>query len=629
MPRNYAEKGFKIMKGVVNFISIVFVLLPLSMAQADNEKTDLGMFFKEEELVVSPTRHPKQISYVAENMTVITSQEIELMNAHTLSDVLNTVNGVQVFLTGGPGSMATALIQGAEQRHVTVFIDGVTVNNLFENVAEVGAMPVQNIDRIEIIKGPASSSWGSALGGIINVITKSGHNDKKIGGLISGSYGQKNTGDYRAEVYGSAGNITYYLNGSLLNSDGFRPNNDFSGNNLYGKLSIATSSDTKIQFTVGHNQNTFGITELRSMDLGFNGKGNFFFATMSLSSMIRKEMELNLSLRTSRLKSSQNIELLSSDRTLDSAIYKDSGYGFSGQLAWQDTVHSLVLGIDYDDRKLESNKITGQDHAMRKSAVFVNDTIMLGKFTITPGIRYDSTDTNGDFVSPSIGVTYGLAPKTLIRATVARGFSIPPLSSTFGHSIFYEANPDLRVEKVMSYQAGIESAALNNTWVKASVFRHYISDAIATEQVSDYSFRAVNSEKEVRQGGEIEIRVAPVRQVTLSSSATFIDARDRKTDKLLPNIPRYSYDVAVLYNDGPLKALLKGRYIWWNADHSTGGKYDAFVFDLNMIRALSKTKGNDLDAYINIHNIFNGSQYVASVYKNPMRWIEAGLRFKF
>src|ERR1700690_1214796 len=155
---------------------VLYMMLPaLAFAeQSEEEKNFLLMYFKEEELeVVSSTRSLKSISHVAENISVVTAADIERMNAHSLAEVLNTVNGVQVqFSPTTPGNDATVFIQGSEQRHVTILIDGIIQNNLFSNQQDIGIIPVQMIERIEIIKGPASSAWGSALGGVINVITK-------------------------------------------------------------------------------------------------------------------------------------------------------------------------------------------------------------------------------------------------------------------------------------------------------------------------------------------------------------------------------------------------------------------------------------------------------------------------
>ncbi|MDH5769434.1 MAG: TonB-dependent receptor plug domain-containing protein, partial [Nitrospirota bacterium] len=111
---------------------------------SEEERKFLLMYF-EEELVSTPVRTPKPISQVAENITVITCKEIEQMNAHTLTDVLNTIPGIQMDIRGGPGSTASARIQGSEFKHVLVMIDGVTMNNLSDSFADVSAIPVQHI----------------------------------------------------------------------------------------------------------------------------------------------------------------------------------------------------------------------------------------------------------------------------------------------------------------------------------------------------------------------------------------------------------------------------------------------------------------------------------------------------
>ena len=115
------------------------------------------------------------------------------MNAHTLADVLNTVNGVVVEFGGAsPGSIAGASIQGSALEHVVVMFDGIVINTASDQ-ADLSAIPVQMIEKVEIIKGPASSVWGSSLGGVINVITKSPRNSETPGGTVSASYGERNT----------------------------------------------------------------------------------------------------------------------------------------------------------------------------------------------------------------------------------------------------------------------------------------------------------------------------------------------------------------------------------------------------------------------------------------------------
>ena len=267
------------MAKLVSSFSIFLALIGLfsafpsiTLAQPDDDKKFLLMYFKEEELVVeSPTRSKKSLTQVAENITVVTADDIKLMNAHTVADVLNGVTGVQVFMTGGPGRSALATIQGSESRHVAVFMDGIPLNNLSDNVTEIGALPVQNIEKIEIIKGPASSAWGSALGGVVNIITKSGSRERS-GSMVSASYGGKSTADLRLETLGKEKGVGFYITAGRLESDGFSAHSDVSGNNVYAKLTYDLSDKTTLGFTVGYDTVKRGTVEYPAYDLFINNR---------------------------------------------------------------------------------------------------------------------------------------------------------------------------------------------------------------------------------------------------------------------------------------------------------------------------------------------------------------------
>jgi vitamin B12 transporter len=304
--------------------------------------------------------------------------------------------------------------------------------------------------------------------------------------------------------------------------------------------------------------------------------------------------------------------------------YNDSGYGSSAKISWKYDLHNIVLGADFDSKKLESNAITGNEQGLKKLAYYLNDTISIDRVSFTPGIRYDTTDTNGNFTSPSLGITYKIAD-SLLRAYVARGFSIPPLAATFGNNAFYIANPDLKMERVWSYEFGAESTALPYLWTKLSLFRHDISGGLRSPTTTT----SVNGGKERRQGMEVEIKSLPIYRTSVIVGAAFMDAQDLDTGQTIRGIPQRTYDVGLQFNDNSLKAQLKGHYIYWNADPSFNGKYDSMIVDLHIAKELYVSRNQSLEAYSDVHNIFNGSQYLVDVYKNPARWFEAGVRYAF
>lgn len=610
-------------------LSLLF-LCPSVYAVSEEEMQVLQMFYNPEQLVESPSRTPKPVFQVAENITVITAKEIREMNAHTLTDVLNTIPGVQMDLRGGPGSGANAHIQGSDFRHVLVTIDGVELNNLSDGFVDLSAMPVQHIEKIEIIKGPASSAWGSSLGGVINIITKPAGGQGKPEGAVSASFGEENTGDYRADVSGKAGSIGYYIYAGNLSTDGLTPNTDFDEDSLYAKLKWDLNAKANLIFTLGYNKGDRGDGEDPLADFSFSDNFTYLLSTLSLNYKAADEADLHISLRTLKQETGIFLHSSSTDVELASNTFDESNYGGSVKLSLKKETHNMVVGADFDNGELEAESITDGKQGIDKWAVYVNDTISYKKFTITPGLRYDNTSTNDDFLSPSLGITYKLTDKTVLRGSAARGFSIPPLSATYGGGYFFAANPDLGVERVWSMQAGIESSELKYLWYRVNLFRHNISDAISEEELPDGTFTSVNRDEQRRQGLEIEVKTAPVFNTSFSAGFAYIDARDTGTGVRLKGTPEYTYDIGILYNDNKsFSGSLKGHYIWWNPEESSNSSFDSFIWDINLRKRVNKSDRVNAEIFLSAHNIFNGSQYLSETFKNPGRWVEggAGLRF--
>jgi vitamin B12 transporter len=185
------------------------------------------------------------------------------------------------------------------------------------------------------------------------------------------------------------------------------------------------------------------------------------------------------------------------------------------------------------------------------------------------------------------------------------------------------------MERVKSYQLGVETTAAPYLWLKLAVYRHDISDIITNTILPGPAFMAVNSGKARREGLEIELKTRPVFNMSLLAGAAFMNAKDLATDRTIPDIPQRTYDAGVQYEDASFKALLKGHSIYWNSDASQGGKYDSMTFDLHASKRVYHRNDRTLELFGDVHNIFNGDQYRIGAYKNPGRWIEAGLRFVF
>ncbi len=140
---------------------LCLALTPRISYAACEERADALELFSASRIVSSTAaRAPKPLSLTAENVTVITRAEIGRLNAHTLTDVLDTITGIQIQRNGGPGGLAYTYIQSASPFHQLVMIDGVSLDNI-NNDADTGIIPARIIERIEIIKGAGGRRWAA------------------------------------------------------------------------------------------------------------------------------------------------------------------------------------------------------------------------------------------------------------------------------------------------------------------------------------------------------------------------------------------------------------------------------------------------------------------------------------
>jgi vitamin B12 transporter len=605
------------------------VYFPAVAAMSPEEMKTLRLFYKEDELVVSATRHPKPLSKTAENITVITARDIEDMNAHTVAEVLNRIPGLFVDFNQDFGAISLISIQGSEQRHVLVLLDGIPWNFLSEGHAETNTIPVGIVERIEIIKGPASSAWGSSLGGVINILTKPTGNTEKPSGMVKASYGERNTQDYSAQVSGLAGPVGYYLFAGRQKSDGLRADRKFDSESLFAKLGVPVSQDVDLGLTMGVSKprNEIGDYPMPGVTTSLDARS--FFMSASLDASLTPELDLNLSMHTVEQKS--NLSIDTSANTTD-----ERTTGVRGKLAWTKGRHTAVLGIDADRGRLDQTLQAGPstlsvEPDITKWAVYANDTIAIDRWSITPGIRYDYNNIVGSFVSPSLGVTRRLGENSLARASVARGFTQPPLSWTSAGGFYVAPNPSLAHESIWSYQAGLESTAIPYLWVKGTVFYHDLDNELIKERGGagppTNNDLVLNEGAIRRQGLELEAETGPFYNLSAVAGFAYVHIKSsQETDAR----DWYTYNIGIKYDDGKSwKAQLFGHYIWWDLDAFYEADYGDWIWDLNLARKVIDTKHFTARLFLMAHNLLNGDQYTFVDSKNPKRWIEAGINITF
>ncbi|MFA7403914.1 MAG: TonB-dependent receptor, partial [Pelobacteraceae bacterium] len=462
--------------------------------------------------------------------------------------------------------------------------------------------------------------------------------------MLSGSYGEGNSRDLAAELRGKNGPLGYYLYAGQQNSDGLVNSRDFSRTALFGKLLLTPTRDLDISVSGGYSNPEQNL-------------GNIPVAFVSGKSLLRNQY-LNGAFEfraTPELTVRGGAHLF--DSRFDQPVYFMSTYPRSpGQLrveniydeqtiggnlraTWSSGIQTLTVGAEGSRGNLNQTTKAGPlyqtppprgpgfpasvsiSSRVDKWGVFANDTVEFGPFAVTPGIRFDRDGITGNFYSPSLGATWELGEHTVARASAARGFTSPPLSTLAGGGPYMAANNALKAEYGWSYQAGVESGLADLINLKGTLFRHETSNAIVQLPGTTTSLsKSINQGDVTRQGYELEADSVPFYNLSLKLGHAYAHV---KSDTLTagyanPYYDTYSWLIGVKYDDRrSLSALLTGRYIWWDYIGTPTPRYDTFIWDLTATRKIHTSDKTTLESFLTVHNIFDGAYYTSGFYPNP------------
>ena len=605
----------------------VTLLLAASPLRAQETASDaLDLFSAGEEEVVSTSRIPRPISRIAENVSVVTADDIRRLNAHTLSEVLNTIPGIQIqWPSRTPGSTTDIFVQGAEAAagHVLVLLDGIQQNNYNQGWADIAQIPVQQIERVEIIKGAASTSWGPALGGVINVITKTPA-PNRASGEVYASIGERSTSDTRGEISGTIGNAGYYLSAGNLHSAGLRPNNGITENNGSLKLTYDLPDNGTITYGIALWENSDGdegTWDSSGWLVHDDLKNRFGYTFFTLKQPVRERLSLEVTGRgTYREVRTEWNDIIGGE--ISPFIYttlRDNAYGGGAKLSWGDNDVGLVAGIDYDHANVN---IRGLDYSFAppepsqtnrnidRLGVYLNGHWSIGRLTLLPGIRYDRAF-GANNVSGTAGATLQLTERTVVRAYGAHGYGLPSLQH------------GRELQKVWTVQTGVESTEVPYLWLKGTLFYNRLRDAQESALESP-------ERRQTKQGFEIEARTVPWHGLSFGGGYTLNDSRDAEHTRH-ENKPAHIGKLNLFYDNDTidLTGTLTGSYVWWNSPEWKLGNYDRVLWDLHLAKKVHLGDAVTPEIFFSVRNLFNGSQYDHILYKNASRWVEGGVRFSF
>jgi vitamin B12 transporter len=549
------------------FLLLVFHL-PVHALLAQEEPVELPP------VVVTATATPKPMDEVVSTITVVTREEIEARGKEDLDEVLREVPGVDVVRTGGPGGRASLLIRGGNDDHVLVLVDGIEVNDPIEfgRSFDAGLLALDDIDRIEVLRGPQSALYGSdAMSGVVQVFTRRGSGPPT--GRVRLDYGSFGTFRESAEVSGSVPKLDFSLSLSNFETQGISAATKDDGNqerdgyrnlSLAGRFGYHPTADTELGLI-------FRAFDAVSALDNFGGPGgddpNFILTTRR--SFIRAYLDRWLC--QGRWHPTVSADYADHRRVLDNdpdpAHPRDREDGtFRGdlwKLAWRNEFylgdhHLVTLGTEYEEEIGESKDtfISGfgtfrskfpEKTALTRSG-FVQEDFHLRGFGAVAGARWDSHDRFGEHVSGRAGATYKLeATATRFRTAWGTGFKAPSLFQLYSSY----GDPRLAPEQSESWEAGIEQDFLDGRLGFSLTHFDLIFEDLIDFNLSTNRYQ--NLSGATSRGWEVGAQSHLIEPLRVSLAYTTVDARDQKTGKPLIRRSGDKYSASVEWN--PLQVL--------------------------------------------------------------------------
>ncbi|MFQ3190240.1 MAG: outer membrane receptor for ferrienterochelin and colicins [Paraglaciecola sp.] len=498
--------------------------------------------------VIVSAKAPVDAAKFAGSVSVVTSEEIRASGATSVTEVLESTPGIQLVVTGSNSTQAPQ-IRGQSTEQVLVLVNGKRLPNTDRNIPFAPALrynwvPVANIDRIEIIRGPASSLYGAdALAGVINIITREAN--EKWSGSVS-LYGKQtdsaNGGDGEGISLAAAGPLTDSIDlGVAVESR--------SRDAIFDKDKIATiqsqNKTNNLQADLGFDINEtdrlklgvlYGTEKGEDIDNGFFGIG-----TIPLD-VKRRLASIDYTTRLGTFDTSIGIVASNSDVEEGTAIWKikenNVSIDLQGELNKQ---HYLSYGIQYREEDVDRNDTTVFNEKINATTLFVQDVInVTTASTLTLGLAYDVHSKYDNEASPKINWFTQLSPIVGIKMGYGESYLAPSLregSSAYvvsaGPTRTYIGNDDLQPETAKTVEAGLTFNQKNSTG-SITLFRTEVDNLITTISTVASGFPPVttseynNVNEALLQGVETEWSFYnDSRSKKLNLSYTYLDAKNR------------------------------------------------------------------------------------------------------
>jgi len=544
-------------------------------------------------LVVSPSLVPIEASKTGSSVFTMTGDEARATGFSQLSDVMRTFPGMHVSQSGARGSLTQFRVRGAEANHLLVVIDGVPANAIGDGEYNFADMPLDDIQQIELLRGPQSGLYGAnAHSGVLTIVTKSGRGQKpEANARIEG--GTQRSAEASASARGSAGPVYGSITTNYATTNGFNIARD--GSEPDGSRRFAVTGKGGIDFSPNFNVEGF-VRHLRRK-AEFDPQDPFFantglvedapgYSTNFAETLARVEGTLKLfderwiqSMKwTSTRQDLSSLEAfaqssasLGSSETLTykSALLLDSMFAGGERHRLTGLVENKREKFSFDSIFLFGTDLDAARNGYKRTSTgvggeYILDLLATGT-TISSAVRQDFNDPFKDELTWRFSLSQKVTPiGGRLHTSIGRAVTNPGFIEQFGFLVSsFVPNPNLVPESSIGWDAGWEQTFWNGRAVfDVTYFNSRLENEIVLVSLPSFKSTVRNmTGTSTREGVEATAKVRPLDWLTVSGTYTYTNARD---DKGVEEIRRPKHaasgTVTAAFDEGRGKATLNVVY---------------------------------------------------------------------
>ncbi|QDC50546.1 TonB-dependent receptor domain-containing protein [Candidatus Methylopumilus universalis] len=536
------------------------IILPsLLMTQLLTANVFADTTLKTSDVFVTATRTLIPKKNVIADITLISEEQIKLAGSSSLPELLQRQPGIEISNNGGQGKVSTLFLRGASSTHSVILLDGIRIDSATAGLTAIENIPLSQIEKIEIVRGPASSLYGQdAIGGVIQIFTKKGLNGFKP--YISFGYGKYNTSIAQGGIRGGDDTTSYAINLSSQNSTGFsafEPNtNPAATANIYN-LDKDSYRNKSVSASLGHKIN-------EKLDINFQyflsqGKNKYDnrYANWdpsidwkntqdqeSLSGTVNSQL-------TNYWKSSLRVGLgiddyVEKQRYISGATREvDNVYKtIQNQITWQNDLvlplGSLVLLYDKLDQKINVTDTSYSKKDRQNDAYMIGYNLNQANHNFQANVRKDFNSVYRDATTGNIGYSYAIDSNWSIASSFGTAFRSPTFNYLYAGS---NANPDLQPEKSKNIEAQLKYQS-DAEFFSFVTFKNKITDFIISNGTTGY--RPYNINTAEIYGATVSSSHF-INHFQVKSSFTVQSPMNESADKYLPRRSNFFGTVGLNY----------------------------------------------------------------------------------